>query len=195
MIQIQLQHSDPQAMSEVSSAGSRPARFEPFGEDGLTFGDLLDIVNPLQHIPLLGAVYRKLTGDSIDPAIRVAGGALFGGALGAIVAAAAVAVGEARRPGPASVQEIEPQVAQRPARGGGAVSATVRGGWIVAAARGESVKGSPTPVHTEAAKLSLHTGPEIRRGGWIVAQAYGVPASSPPDDRSNQTAAMIDLAV
>ena len=40
--------------------------------------------------------YRKLTGDSIDPAIRVAGGALFGGPIGAAVAAVSVAINRFR---------------------------------------------------------------------------------------------------
>ncbi|MFT5133298.1 MAG: hypothetical protein ACI9SC_001768, partial [Gammaproteobacteria bacterium] len=45
--------------------------------------DLIDIINPLQHIPILSNVYRKISGDTIDPAARVAGGALFGGPIGA----------------------------------------------------------------------------------------------------------------
>ena len=59
--------------------------FKPFGEDGLTFADLLDIVNPLQHIPVISTLYRHFTGDVLDPAMRIAGGTLFGGPIGAIV--------------------------------------------------------------------------------------------------------------
>lgn len=54
-----------------------------FGEDGFTFGDIIDIVNPLQHIPIVNNIYRKITGDVIAPAMEIAGGALFGGPLGA----------------------------------------------------------------------------------------------------------------
>jgi hypothetical protein len=54
-----------------------------FGEDGLTFGDLLDIINPLQHIPIVSTIYRAITGDEISPGSRLAGGALFGGPIGA----------------------------------------------------------------------------------------------------------------
>ncbi|WP_425407115.1 hypothetical protein [Hwanghaeella sp.] len=53
-----------------------------FGEDGLTFGDLLDIVNPLQHLPVVGAVYRSVTGDEASPGAKMAGGAIYGGPLG-----------------------------------------------------------------------------------------------------------------
>lgn len=55
-----------------------------WGKDGFSFGALLDIVNPLQHIPIVGTVYRAMTGDSIGPASRIAGGTLFGGVIGLI---------------------------------------------------------------------------------------------------------------
>jgi hypothetical protein len=44
--------------------------------------DLLDIINPLQHIPGISTLYREITGDSIKPAMKLAGGGLFGGVLG-----------------------------------------------------------------------------------------------------------------
>lgn len=55
-----------------------------FGEDGFTFGDIIDIINPLQHIPIINNIYRNVTGDTIAPAMQVAGGALFGGPIGAV---------------------------------------------------------------------------------------------------------------
>lgn len=60
--------------------------FAPFGDDGFTFADLLDIVNPLQHIPVVGTLYRHITGDTLDAGARVIGGALFGGPIGIAVA-------------------------------------------------------------------------------------------------------------
>ncbi len=59
-----------------------------FGSDGLTFGDILDIVNPLQHIPIISTLYRAITGDEISPAARLAGGTLYGGPIGFAVATA-----------------------------------------------------------------------------------------------------------
>jgi hypothetical protein len=56
--------------------------FKPFGDDGLTFDDLVDVINPLQQLPVVGSIYRWLTGDTISPAARIAGGALFGGPIG-----------------------------------------------------------------------------------------------------------------
>lgn len=63
---------------------ARRGRFEPFGKDGVSFLDFLDIINPLQHIPLVSTLYRKITGDEIDPASRLAGSALYGGPIGAV---------------------------------------------------------------------------------------------------------------
>ena len=75
MFQTQLQRPDPLVTLEASSDRKQRATFTPFGEDGLTFADVL---SPLQHIALFGSVYRKLTAHTMDPAMRVAGGALFG---------------------------------------------------------------------------------------------------------------------
>ena len=81
----------------AAPAGSAPAPpsadgARMFGDDGLTFGDFLDVINPLQHIPILSAIYRELTGDQISPAARIAGGGLFGGIFGLFAAVANVAI-------------------------------------------------------------------------------------------------------
>jgi len=76
--------------SAASSAASAQDEdgFDLFGEDGFTFGDFLDIINPLQHLPIVGTIYRAMTGDEISAGARVAGGTLFGGPIGAAVATA-----------------------------------------------------------------------------------------------------------
>ena len=47
------------------------------------FGDIIDMVNPLHHIPVVGHLYRHLTGDEIKPISTIIGGAVFGGPIGA----------------------------------------------------------------------------------------------------------------
>lgn len=60
-----------------------------------SFFDFLDIINPLQHIPIVNNIYREITGDKINNAARIAGGALYGGIIGAAVGvASAVSVNE-----------------------------------------------------------------------------------------------------
>jgi hypothetical protein len=53
-------------------------------KDGKSFGfhDLLDLINPLQHLPIIGAVYRWATGDEPGDVARVAGDTLYGGPIG-----------------------------------------------------------------------------------------------------------------
>ena len=68
--------------------------FQPFGEDGLTFLDLIDIINPLQHIPGIATLYRNWSGDTIDPVSRIAGSTIYFGPIGAAVAAANIAIKE-----------------------------------------------------------------------------------------------------
>jgi hypothetical protein len=46
------------------------------------FGDFLDIINPLQHVPVVSTLYRMLTGDQIGSLPRLLGGALYGRLMG-----------------------------------------------------------------------------------------------------------------
>lgn len=70
--------------SALAYASMEPAaggNAEPPQEFG--FGDLIDMINPLQHIPIVGHLYREATGDDIKPIAQILGGAVFGGPLGA----------------------------------------------------------------------------------------------------------------
>ncbi len=58
----------------------------------LSFSDLIDIVNPLQHIPVVSSIYRSITGDEISNPARVAGSTLFFGPLGAAASVANIAI-------------------------------------------------------------------------------------------------------
>lgn len=168
MIQIQLQQHDPRLALEAGSAQREPG-FKPFGDDGLTFADVIDIVNPLQHIPVISTFYRKLTGDTIDPAMRIAGGALFGGPLGALASTMVVAVNEARRATLDASVEEDTRVAEHtpPPPGNPVISANPRSANRVAQSESPGESRSETPEPTQVAMR------QPRRGGWMIAQAYG----------------------
>jgi hypothetical protein len=51
-------------------------------DSSFTFDDLVSIVNPLQHIPIVSTLYRNITGDTIKPLERIMGDTLYGGMLG-----------------------------------------------------------------------------------------------------------------
>lgn len=78
----------PLALSSPLQVTIRPlaeerAKPASFWEGELpSFSDMLDAVNPLQHIPVLSDVYREISGDGISAGASLAGGALFGGPLG-----------------------------------------------------------------------------------------------------------------
>lgn len=88
---------------DISENGSRHAELAEYqeassaqdsDEEGLTFWDVLDVVNPLQHIPIVNTIYRELTGDTIASGAKLAGGALFFGPIGLGFAALDVGVKE-----------------------------------------------------------------------------------------------------
>lgn len=85
----------PTGGEAMPSEAPADTAFQAFGADGFTFLDFLDVINPLQHIPLVSTLYRSFTGDSIDPGSRIAGGTLYGGPVGAGLAVANVALEEA----------------------------------------------------------------------------------------------------
>lgn len=59
-----------------------PAAKPSEDHSSFSFGDLLDIINPLQHIPVVSTIYRHLTGDTIGTPEKIAGDTLYGGLTG-----------------------------------------------------------------------------------------------------------------
>ncbi len=146
----------------ATAKAASPAEAGAFGDDGLTFGDVLDVLNPLHHIPLLGNIYRKISGDTIAPAARIGGGALFGGPLGAAVAAATVVA--------ASIMGREGSALEDP--GNAAPHGAAPGGWMVAAARPARQPATPAgPAPAGDAGEAVAMTPPAARGGWMVAAA------------------------
>ena len=64
----------------------------PAGE--MSFSDLLDIINPLQHLPVISTIYRAITGDKPGLVSELVGGALYGGPAGLLSAGINAAVAD-----------------------------------------------------------------------------------------------------
>ncbi|RAU23746.1 hypothetical protein CU669_01205 [Paramagnetospirillum kuznetsovii] len=77
----------PSELATPSTPGSKHLHMFGADDDSPSFEDFLDVINPLQHIPIVNDIYRELTGDKIGVGARLAGGALFGGPIGLIGAA------------------------------------------------------------------------------------------------------------
>jgi hypothetical protein len=102
---------------------------KPTSESGLSFWDFLDLINPLQHIPVVNTIYRDLTGDTIKTPIQLIGSTIVGGPIGFATAmvdsiieeatgsdmgghAMALLKGEKPKPSTAPMAEPQPQLAE-----------------------------------------------------------------------------------
>jgi hypothetical protein len=74
--------------SEIQGAGINPARpaasvqTTATAHHRFTFHDFLSAMNPLQYLPVVGTIYRAVTGDVIPEALRDLGSMLVSGLLG-----------------------------------------------------------------------------------------------------------------
>lgn len=75
----------PDSGSVVSNSQKPEETSSSFwGEDGFTFGDIIDAVNPLKHIPIVSNIYENFTESKSSSGSNLIGGALFGGVIGFI---------------------------------------------------------------------------------------------------------------
>jgi hypothetical protein len=129
----------------VARAATPPAETLPLREGELapmpgtiTFGDFLSGLNPLQHLPVVGTIYRAATGDVAPAAMRVAGGFLMGGPLGAVASAVGVMA-------EAMFSDAGPRLAEAwdARHGGGGHAATPAAAPVAHAAYGRWALGNP----------------------------------------------------
>lgn len=80
-------------MSDIAAAAVSPTTSPPssppsspgnslWSHGHFSFKDLVDIVNPLQHVPIIGSIYRYLTGDEPSGGARIVGDTIYGGPIG-----------------------------------------------------------------------------------------------------------------
>ncbi|WP_269581841.1 hypothetical protein [Roseibium sp. Sym1] len=73
---------DLDAVANRPDAGSLRPELPNSDRAGFSFGDFIDVINPLQHIPGVAELYRSVTNDQISDQARKTGNALYGFALG-----------------------------------------------------------------------------------------------------------------
>ena len=86
-------HPYAPANADATTGKSKPdIAYTETKDDEFSFGDVIDMINPLQHLPVIGTLYRKFTGDTIKPMSDIIGGAIFGGPVGAVASTMNVVV-------------------------------------------------------------------------------------------------------
>jgi hypothetical protein len=73
----------------AAAVSARPADLLDF-----SFADLLDVINPFQHIPVVSTLYRNITGDRIGTPEKIADDTLYGGVVGFVASLADTAFQE-----------------------------------------------------------------------------------------------------
>jgi hypothetical protein len=80
------QNAAPTATQNAATAAAKSGN-----QDEGFFHHLLDVVNPLQHLPVISTIYRAITGEHLGAVERIAGDTLYGGLWGAVSSVADVA--------------------------------------------------------------------------------------------------------
>ena len=78
----------PSAAAQAASAPADKPSSAASSDWDFSFHNLLDIINPLQHLPVIGTIYRAITGDHMGVPEKIAGDTLYGGMWGAVSAVA-----------------------------------------------------------------------------------------------------------
>lgn len=97
----------PMDYTRLFGSATPPDGAGPIGENGVwpqplnvTGQDVLRGLNPLQHVPVVGMIYRAATGEQIPSPMRVLGAGILGGPLGMLGAAFMGLLEELIRMGP-----------------------------------------------------------------------------------------------
>lgn len=80
----------PEKVTSTATTGTASTSQAGNQSEGF-FHHLLDVINPLQHLPVIGTIYRAITGEHIGAVEKIAGDTLYGGLWGAVSSVADVA--------------------------------------------------------------------------------------------------------
>jgi hypothetical protein len=190
--------ASPLASSQVTEAynwgGRQRAQFDAdtdaqakaIGTDKIQLGfkDVLDLVNPLQHLPVISELYQSATGDNtMKPAIKTVGDTIYGGPIGAVssvidnimtaaggkdmvtTAANWVGIGDDSTPQPAATQTATANTAA-------------------------PVTATATPIQTANAQTTpTVASPAATARPFAMVSTASLPAPAPTDGDNAQTAA------
>jgi len=81
-VRLQIAHQAVENTHRLDSAREKGKTHLDDPPQDFTVDDFIDIINPLQHLPVVSFLYRAITGDEIKPAMRILGDIGYGGPTG-----------------------------------------------------------------------------------------------------------------
>ncbi|MGO8920430.1 MAG: hypothetical protein ACLQJR_31430 [Stellaceae bacterium] len=84
----------PAAVAATASGTGGSGATHAWKDGSFSFHDVLDTLNPLQHIPIVSTIYRWVTGDKPGNVARIVGDGIYGGPVGLATGMLSVAVKE-----------------------------------------------------------------------------------------------------
>ena len=177
-------------MSDAAIAATGAATIQPSGihawkdPKGFGFRDLVDVVNPLQHIPIVSSIYRWITGDRPGEAAQIAGDGLYGGPIGVGIGllSAAFEDSQGRDVGERALAAVFGSDAKTPAVAGAQPPGTAPSATANPAQAAASTPPLAMPDHP----------PKLLFGGIALPQRGGIAAAAAP--QAQNTAARDFLA-
>jgi hypothetical protein len=167
-------------MSDIAATAAVSPQSTPAPSHGVSlwshgsfgFKDLLDIINPLQHLPVIGSIYRYLTGDEPSGGARIVGDAIYGGPIGFGVGVVSTMLtdGEGRDLGERVLASVFG------ARGDGASATAVAQAPVSAPPAAQAQTVQPAVVASAASQTQAQPGSPTQ----LATQLYRSPAISAP---------------
>lgn len=208
------------ATASATDAAAPPSHTHAWKDGGsFSFHDLLDTLNPLQHIPIVGAIYRWATGDEPGNVARIVGDGLYGGPIGLAAGLFSVALKEetgedpgeavmaaltgsdqatastaATAQGPAVSASTPPAPAAPPAAATTAAATTTTTAAATAAASAAPTSSAEAPVSAAAAAAPSRPDPRrLASPAPMMPLFRSAPAPVPPSVPGGMTAAEQDF--
>lgn len=164
------------SVAAAAQAGADPSTNHAWKNGSFSFHDILDTINPLQHIPLVGTLYRWITGDEPGNVARIVGDGIYGGPVGLGIGMMSTAFEEetGKDPGAAVIAALT-----------GEDNAKVTLGAASAQPAGTAPPAAATPAAATAATGAAATNapPTVGRAGPMVVPAAARPpaiSAGPP---------------
>ena len=162
------------------------------GTDNVSLGfkDFVDLVNPLQHLPIIRNIYQAATGDTdMKPSVKLVGDSIYGGPLGMISSGADAIIKQAS--GKDMLETVVGWFHHDATDSATAVAAAGQNGHVTASTNNDTTAASEdlklADIQWNQPTTVLNNPPA--NFGFAAAKPLGTAPASPPNDTAVPIAA------